>query len=98
MFDSFEIDLLSGESPGVKRLFQMICPIIDILNTGKILICDELESGLHESVINQIVHLFHHHQKDKFAHQTDRTHADAQFIDISKDLVADGTAPMNRKR
>jgi len=36
----------------------MICPIIDILNQGKILICDELEASLHESVIFQIVQLF----------------------------------------
>ena len=38
----------------LKSLLQMICPIIDILNKGKLLICDELEAGLHESVIGGI--------------------------------------------
>ena len=52
---------MTEESTGVKRLFQMICPIIDILNKGKILICDELESSLHEAVIFQIVQLFQYY-------------------------------------
>lgn len=67
IYDQFEVDLMTEESTGVKRLFQMICPIIDILNKGKILICDELESSLHEAVIFQIVQLFQYYQKDKFA-------------------------------
>ena len=62
IYDQFEVDLMTEESTGVKRLFQMICPIIDILNKGKILICDELESSLHEAVIFQIVQLFQYYQ------------------------------------
>ena len=46
VYDQFEVDLMTEESTGVKRLFQMICPIIDILNKGKILICDELEASV----------------------------------------------------
>ncbi len=74
VYDQFEVDLMTEESEGVKRLFQMICPIIDILNKGKILVCDELESSLHESVISQIVQLFQHYQKDKFAQLIFSTH------------------------
>ena len=58
----------------------MICPIIDILNQGKILICDELEASLHESVIFQIVQLFQHYQKDKFAQLIFSTH-DTSLLD-----------------
>lgn len=80
VYDQFEIDLMSEESAGVKRLFQMICPIIDILNNGKILICDELESSLHESVISQIVQLFQHCRKDRFAQLIFSTH-DTSLLD-----------------
>ncbi len=58
----------------------MICPIIDILNQGKILICDELEASLHESVIFQIVQLFQHYQKDKFTQLIFSTH-DTSLLD-----------------
>ena len=80
VYDQFEIDLMTEESSGVRRLFQMICPIIDILNNGKILICDELEASLHESVIFQIVQLFQHYQKDKFAQLIFSTH-DTSLLD-----------------
>lgn len=80
VYDQFEVDLMTEESAGVKRLFQMICPIIDILNRGKILICDELESSLHESVIAQIVGLFQHYKKDQFAQLIFSTH-DTSLLD-----------------
>ena len=80
VYDQFEVDLMTEESTGVKRLFQMICPIIDILNSGKILICDEFESSLHESVVFQIVQLFQHYQKDKFAQLIFSTH-DTSLLD-----------------
>ena len=65
IYDQFEVDLMTEESAGVKRLFQIICPIIEILIDGRTLICDELEASLHESVIYQIVQIFHHCQYDK---------------------------------
>lgn len=80
IYDQFEVDLMTEESTGIKRLFQMICPIVDILNKGKILICDELEASLHESVIFQIVQLFQHYQKDKFAQLIFSTH-DTSLLD-----------------
>ena len=41
----------------------MICPIIDILNNGKILICDELEASLPESILfNKPVFVFNRHR------------------------------------
>ena len=50
IYDHFETDLVSEESRGVKKLFEVICPIIDILKNGKSLICDEIENSLHESI------------------------------------------------
>ena len=80
VYDQFEVDLMTEESTGVKRLFQVICPMLDILNKGKILICDELEASLHESVIAQMVQLFQHYQKDKFAQLIFSTH-DTSLLD-----------------
>lgn len=74
VYDQFEIDLLSEESSGIKRLFEIICPMIDILNTGKVLICDELEASLHEAVIYKIVQLFQNYKKDIFAQLIFSTH------------------------
>ncbi len=80
IYDQFEVDLMAEESAGVKRLFQMVCPILDILKEGKILICDELETSLHESVIFEIVKLFQHYEKDKFAQLLFSTH-DTSLLD-----------------
>lgn len=80
IYDQFEIDLMTEESDGIKRLFQMICPIIDILEKGKILICDEIESSLHESVVLQIVKLFQYCKKDTFAQLVFSTH-DTSLLD-----------------
>ena len=79
VYDQFEIDL-TEESAGIQRLFQLICPIIEILNNGKILICDELETSLHESIIYQIVELFQYQNKEEFAQLIFTTH-DTRLLD-----------------
>lgn len=58
VYDTFETDLMQEESTGVKKLFGMLCPILDIMINDKILICDELESGLHESLVYELIKLF----------------------------------------
>lgn len=58
VYDTFETDLLQEESTGIKKLFGMLCPILDIMVNGKILICDELESGLHEALVYELIKLF----------------------------------------
>ena len=74
IYDKFEVDLMTEESMGIKRLFQMICPILNILQHGKILICDELESSLHESVTFEVVRMFQYLFKNKFAQLIFSTH------------------------
>ena len=58
VYEHFETDLFTEESDGIRKLFELLCPIIDILIKGKILICDELESNLHETLVSKIVELF----------------------------------------
>ena len=80
IYDTFETDLMSEESTGIKKLFELICPIIDIINNEKILVCDEMETGLHETIVYQIVKLFHSSRKDKFAQLIFSTH-DTSLLD-----------------
>ena len=58
-YDKFETDLLTEESTGIQKLVQMICPMLDILENGKVLICDEIETGLHEAIVHKIIELFY---------------------------------------
>ncbi|MCM1106987.1 MAG: ATP-binding protein [Blautia sp.] len=73
-YDKFETDLLTEESTGIKKLFEIICPIIDIINTGKLLVFDEIENGLHEAVVYEIVRLFKYAEKEQFAQLLFSTH------------------------
>ncbi len=58
IYDNFETNLIMEESTGIKKLFGILCPLIDIISNGKVLICDELESSLHESLVYELVKLF----------------------------------------
>lgn len=58
IYEDFETNLLTEESTGIKKIFGLLCPFIDILTNGKVLICDELESNLHESLLFGLVKQF----------------------------------------
>ena len=58
-YGKFQTDLMSEESDGVQKLFELLCPILDILAKDKVLICDELENSLHEILVAHIIKLFH---------------------------------------
>ncbi len=74
IYDDFEIDLMLEESTGIKKLFSILCPFIDIIFKGKVLICDELESSLHESLFYGLVKLFINTDAGKFAQLIFTTH------------------------
>ena len=74
VYDGFETDLMSEESTGIKKLFEIVCPIIDVLNNDKVFICDEIETNLHETVVKQIIQLFKYMKKDNFAQLLFTTH------------------------
>lgn len=58
MYNDFELDLDEEESAGVQKLFTVLCPLIDIIKTGKVLIFDELETSLHESIVAYLMKIF----------------------------------------
>lgn len=74
VYEKFETDLLQDESTGVQKLFALLCPMIDILINGKVLLCDELEASLHESLVYELVKLFMTIKTDKFAQIIFTTH------------------------
>ena len=74
VYEKFETDLLQDESTGVRKLFALLCPMIDILVNGKVLLCDELEASLHESLVYELVKLFMTIKTDKFAQIIFTTH------------------------
>ncbi len=73
-YGNFDIDLMQEESAGIQKLFSILCPIIDVMHNGKVLICDELESSFHESLIFGLVKLFIDTQTDRFAQIIFTTH------------------------
>lgn len=73
-YGSFETDLIQEESTGIKKIFAILCPLIDIIVNGKVLICDELESSLHESLVYGLVKLFINTDSEKFAQLIFTTH------------------------
>ncbi len=74
VYDEFETDLMTEESGGVRKLFGLLCPLIDIMVNGKVLVCDELESGLHESLLYGLVKLFSETESGKPAQMIFTTH------------------------
>lgn len=72
-YEDFEVDL-AEESTGIQKLFGMLCPLIDILEKGKIFICDEFECGLHEAMAAHIIEDFQKYKNTAFAQMILSTH------------------------
>lgn len=53
---SFEID--DKESEGTAKMFELSGPLTDILNTGSVLVIDEMEAKLHPLLTRRIVRVF----------------------------------------
>ena len=81
VYSTFETDLMTEESVGVRKLFEMLCPFIDIIIRGKVLVCDELEASLHESILHGLVTLFRQIKSEKFAQLIFTTH-DTSILDL----------------
>ena len=74
VYDDFETDLFSEESTGIQKLFGMLCPLIDIMKNGKVLVCDEIELGLHKSLIYELIKKFVDFKSENFAQLIFTTH------------------------
>ncbi|MCX6238435.1 MAG: ATP-binding protein [Bacteroidia bacterium] len=50
--------LNEDESEGTKKYFYLLGPIIDAIETGSVLVVDELDSKIHPNLVEKIVSLF----------------------------------------
>ena len=57
IYEKFSLDI-NEESEGIQKLFRFLCPLIDILYSGKIFICDEIETHLHPKIVYEIINKF----------------------------------------
>ena len=57
IYEKFSLDI-NEESEGIQKLFRFLCPLIDILYSGKIFICDEIETHLHPTIVYEIINTF----------------------------------------
>jgi len=81
LYEKFRTDLMSEESTGIKKLFQIIYPLIDSISSGKILICDELEMGLHENIVSELIRFFSNAEGEKYSQLIFTTH-DTNLLDL----------------
>lgn len=57
IYKQFSIDL-NQESTGIQKMFELLCPVINTLTNGRLLVMDEFENGLHEFLVFELVKLF----------------------------------------
>lgn len=62
IYEKFTLDI-NEESEGIQKLFRFLCPLIDILYSGKIFICDEIETHLHPSIVYEMINTFIQNRK-----------------------------------
>lgn len=65
----FSLD--KDESSGTQKYFNLLGPILDVLENGQVLIVDELDAQLHPNLLCRIISLFH---------STEMNHNNAQLI------------------
>lgn len=49
---------LNEESNGIKKLFEVLCPLFKIIEDQKVLFWDEFEINLHPDIVYQIIKIF----------------------------------------
>lgn len=84
VYEQFKVDLMREESQGIKKLIEFMCPFIDIILKGKVLICDEIETSLHESIVYKIFDYFRHSKdiSDHCAQMISTTH-DTSLLNLN---------------
>lgn len=70
------------ESLGTQTLFSFLPFIMDALNNQKVVIVDELDKGLHPSIVKLIVDLFHNPETDSKNAQLIFNTNDANLLDL----------------
>ena len=61
----FVTSLSSEESSGIRKLCWFLVPFLDAFKEGKVLICDELDNHLHESVVSRLIEIINQHNDNE---------------------------------
>jgi uncharacterized protein len=69
------------ESAGTQRLLSYIGPILNVLESGKLLVVDEFDSSLHPMVVRFVLSLFHDPEVSKYGAQLWMTTHDTSLLD-----------------
>lgn len=80
-YEKFDIKL-EEESSGIQKLIEFLCPLIDIIVTGKILLCDEMETNFHESIFRKIIEIINNLKSHNHAQVFFTTH-DTNILDLN---------------
>ncbi len=71
------------ESEGTRKLFNILGPIIDVLQKGGTLVVDELDTKLHHDITDWLVSLFHDPTQNKNKAQLIFNTHDQLFLDLA---------------
>jgi AAA15 family ATPase/GTPase len=66
-------NMADEESSGTRTLFFIILSIIDVVKNNKILLIDEIDSSLHNKIVEYIVGLFHASRSSQIIYTTHNT-------------------------
>lgn len=66
-------DFEMEESDGTKKLLYVLLNVIDIIQSEKILLIDEIESSLHSRIVEFIIDLFHKSKNSQIIYSTHNT-------------------------
>ena len=80
-YPSFQTNLITEESTGIKKLFEIICPLIDFVRGGAVIFWDEIELGLHEAIVRQLIKWFYAYYPDSQSQLIFTTH-DTSLLDL----------------
>lgn len=81
---------LAEESKGIKRIIEILGPILEILKNGQVLLFDEIESSFHPIIAKYIINLFLDKTQNKNEAQLIFTTHDVNLLDgdtLKKDLI-----------
>ena len=87
--DKSVLPFLQIESNGTIKLLNILPTIFDTLSTGNILIVDEIENGLHPTVVKKMIELFYDPKTNPYNAQLICTTHNMQLIDeaVQRDEV-----------
>ncbi len=77
VYAGFTTDLRREESTGIRRLVGFLCPLVDMLRDERVLLCDEPEANLHETVVHALLDTLRHTRPDSRAQLIFATHSTA---------------------